>query len=171
MKRRVRRVVLAAMEQKDSRYSRPKFVTFALPTEPVATWEERESLRDLLKSRLPRARKVLEGHGMLGGVYVIEMTSRRVLEPPADGRSFGTWMWKHHPHVHMACVFPVLGKKAFRRASDSLIPMGLGRLNIRAFDDDDDADALKKLEWYIAKYLNKDGERLRSFGILRVKRG
>lgn len=159
------------MEQPEGRYAKPKFVTFALPVQELSeTWQCRENLKRDLDKRLPIARKTLAREaGVRGGVYVIEITSRRVL---ADGRgSLGTWMWKHHPHVHMVAVMPVFDLEKFKEVCECLLADGLGRLNVEAFDDDEDDESLKRLTWYVAKYLNKDGGRLRSFGILREKRG
>lgn len=184
MKRRVKAVYDAAHEMPGRRYRRPKFLTFGLPTGPSPRWEDREVLRRRLESRLPRAReRLMEELGVKGGVYVIEMTSRllplRTVPVPTTGRS-GHWMlwekqpigwWKHHPHVHMVVVAPHIKPENMAEACGVLTPMGLGRINLRALSSDTHkrAEAEKAVARYVAKYLNKDGGRLRSFGVLRKR--
>lgn len=180
MRRRVAAVYEAAEAMPGRRYARPKFLTFGLPTGTSDSFEEREVLQRTLQSRLPRARKKLEENGVKGAVYVMETTSRlmplEAVPIPTTGRS-GHWMlwgpqplgrWKHHPHIHMVAVAPYIKKENLDEFCGSLRP-GLGRINIKTMGSDEFTrdEARKKIARYIAKYLNKDGGRLRSWGVLR----
>lgn len=196
MRKRLKAVVTASESVGHWRYARPKFVTFGLPCDPSEDWSSRSGLLDRLKSRLPRARETLASHGVKGGIYVLEMTSRLLpLEAiPAPGRrgeegglilaprEQPVGRWKHHPHVHMAAVAPKKGPKGFKLFVECLTTQGLGRLNVKTFEqvrdvesgewrDATDDEAVKDLARYIAKYLAKDGGRLRSWGVLRTGHG
>ena len=182
MRRRVDAVYDAAGSMPGRRYARPKFLTFGLPTGLADSWEARAKLTRVLNSRLPRARERLEDRmDVRGGVYVLEVTSRLVpLTPvpiPTTRRS-GKWMlygeqpvgwWKHHPHCHMVAVAPFIKKELLKEKCEALMPLGLGRINLRTLGSDTHTkgEARKAVARYIAKYLNKDGGRLRSWGVLR----
>lgn len=186
MRRRVKAVYTAAESLPGRRYRRPKFLTFGLPSDVSARYEDRFALARILNSRLPRAREVLESSlGVKGGVYVIEITSRLVplgakLNPPMTRRCCGFTMtdevplltWKHHAHVHMVAVAPYIPKDDLKEACEALMPMGLGRINLRTMGSDDFTaeEAKDRIAFYVSKYLNKDGGRLRSWGILRNRR-
>ena len=186
MRRRVDAVYEAAGAMPGRRYARPKFLTFGLPSGTSARWEDREVLRRTLNSRLPRARAALEESlGVKGGVYVIEMTSRLVpleasLNPHTTRRCCGfSWVesdpplftWKHHAHVHMVAVAPFVKPELLKEKCEALLPLGLGRINLRSLGSDTHTkgEARKAVARYIAKYLNKDGGRLRSWGVLRKR--
>jgi hypothetical protein len=162
------------------RYARPKFLTFGLPSSTSGRWEDREVLRRTLNSRLPRARERLEEVlGVKGGVYVIEMTSRLVPLGARLGRCCGfeltdkvpLFTWKHHAHVHMVAVAPFVKRELLKEKCEALLPLGLGRVNLRTLSSDDytKGQAQKAVARYVAKYLNKDGGRLRSWGVLRSR--
>jgi hypothetical protein len=142
----------------DKRYSRPKLITFALPS--IITFDsEPTSELSSLKKLLPNARKILMDHGILGGVYVPEVTTRSY--------SFmGTRCYKHHAHVHMVAVAPYIHPKQLKRFSECLMPLGLGRINYVA-PKGHWKSAKRKVASYISKYLCKDNRRTSSFGIYR----
>lgn len=136
-------------------YSKPKLITFALPSENSYDYEEREVQKNKLRSLMPEARKLLREHGILGGTYVIECTSRLV-EP-----KYGLMMWKHHAHIHMVALAPWVPPKYFSEYCTMLMPIGLGRVNYKSPRD--------KLEVasYISKYLTKEKTRSVTFGCMR----
>lgn len=181
MRRRVKAVYDAAEAMPGRRYARPKFLTFGLPSSTSARWEDREVLRRTLNSRLPRARERLEEVlGVKGGVYVIEMTSRLVPLGARLGRCCGfeltdevpLFTWKHHAHVHMVAVAPFVKPELLKEKCEALLPMGLGRINLRTLSSDTHSrdEAQRAVARYVAKYLNKDGGRLRSWGVLRNRK-
>lgn len=175
---RMRRRVDACFDRSRSHgssYSRPKLITFALPSETSNSYTDRYEQIALLNSRLPRAREVLKTYNVRGGIYVIECTSR--LLPLADygqadpflGRGGHLYEWKHHAHVHMVAVAPYMLPEKFSNFCECLVDMGLGRLDVEPLHS-------KKYSWrqardkvanYISKYLNKDGGRCRTFGEMR----
>ena len=129
-------------------------MTFALPVSVSDFYSDRVELISQLDSLLPAARKLLKKNGILGGAYVIECTSR--LLPLDDGGAI--FQWKHHPHVHMVCI----GKyqKDIKAFCETLLPLKLGRINYEA------TRSRKKVGNYLSKYLVKDNQRSRSFGIV-----
>lgn len=142
----------------DKRYSRPKLITFALPSLLTFNPEPDSELQNL-KQRLPEARKILMDHGILGGVYVPEVTTRSSV-------FMGTRCYKHHAHVHMVALAPYMHPKTLKRFSECLLPLGLGRINYVA-PSGHWKSAKRKVASYISKYLTKDGRRTSSFGIYR----
>ena len=190
MRRRVKAVYDAAESLPGRKYRRPKFLTFGLPSGTSPRYEDRWELKRILNSRLPRARERLEATlGVKGGVYVIEITSRlvplatelRYPDDPEHGRCCGLrWRegrpplmtWKHHAHVHMVVVCPYIEPEEFEEKCASLLSMGLGRINLRSLSSKTHSkeEARKAVARFVSKYLNKDGGRLRSWGILRNRR-
>lgn len=142
----------------DHRYARPKLITFALPSTFTFNPEPDEELRKL-KSLLPDARQILQNWGVLGGVYVPEVTTRSSL-------FMGTRCYKHHAHVHMVAIAPYRHKRSLYKFSQCLLPLGLGRINYVA-PSGHWKSAKRKVASYISKYLCKDGRRTSSFGIYR----
>lgn len=148
----------------------PKLITFALPS--VETIEsDGEGEVQKLEKLLPKARKLLTSHGVLGGTYVIECTTRLVWSDLAVEKQ----MWKHHAHVHMVAIAPAIHKRKLKEFCEMLMPLGLGRINYKAprgkwvefpgvkFY----LTAEKQVAKYIGKYLVKDNRSSRTFGILR----
>ena len=159
MKKRLDKVWQISYEIEDERYSRPKLITFALPSIVTFDSSPDKELRKL-KSLLPAARNILQENGVLGGIYVPEVTTRSI--------SFmGTRSYKHHAHIHMVAIAPFVHKKHLKSFCEMLLPLGLGRLNYVAPSDKNWRTAKTKVAGYIAKYLNKDGRRTSSFGIYR----
>ena len=159
MKKRLDKVWQISYELGDQKYARPKMITFALPSIVTFDSSPDEELRKL-KSLLPEARSILQENGVLGGIYVPEVTTRSY--------SFmGTRCYKHHAHIHMVAVAPFVQKKHLKSFCECLLPLGLGRLNYVAPSDKNWRNAKSKVAAYIAKYLNKDGRRSSSFGIYR----
>ena len=142
----------------DKRYSRPKLITFALPSVFTFNSEPENELQNL-KQRLPEARQILQDWGILGGVYVPEVTTRSSL-------FMGTRCYKHHAHVHMVALAPYMPPRVLRRFCECLLPLGLGRINYVA-PSGHWKSAKRKVASYISKYLTKDGRRTSSFGIYR----
>ena len=138
-------------------YNRPKLITFALPSQRTMEYSDREKQIKLLDKKLPGARKSLISNGTLGGTYVIECTSRLV--PFNNG---GVLMeWKHHAHVHMVAVSNYVHHTKLPGYCEQLLPLGLGRINLEA------PMSYNKVANYISKYLAKENQRHRSFGIMR----
>lgn len=158
MVRRLNKVWQISYELGDRRYSRPKLITFALPSIVTFDSEPGAELRKL-KSLLPEVRKTLTDRGVLGGVYVPEVTTRSY-------EFMGTRCYKHHAHIHMVAIAPWMNPKSLKRFSECLIPLGLGRINYVA-PKGHWKSAKKKVASYISKYLCKDGRRASSFGIYR----
>ena len=165
MRNRVRKAFRIGRKH-GSYYSRPKLITFALPSLTSRDYEDRFRQLRLLNSRLPRARSILKDNGVKGGIYVLECTSR--LLPLDQGNLFE---WKHHAHVHMVGIAPYMRRDRFVKFSSCLLPLGLGRLNVEALaNKTHNADqARMAVSVYISKYLNKDGGRCRSFGEMRER--
>lgn len=158
MVRRLDRVWQISYDLNDRRYSRPKLITFALPS--LITFDQEPS-KELakLKSLLPEARKILMDHGILGGVYVPEVTTRSY-------EFMGTRCYKHHAHVHMVALAPFVHKSKLSDFCTILQPIGLGRINYVA-PSGNWRSAKRKVASYISKYLTKDGRRTSTFGIYR----
>lgn len=146
-------------EMNDKRYSRPKLITFALPS--MITFDSSPDAElSKLKSLLPKARKILLEQGVLGGVYVPEVTTRSY-------SFFGTTSYKHHAHIHMVAVAPYIHPKRLKEFCECLLPLGLGRINYVA-PKGHWKSAKRKVASYISKYLCKDQRRTSSFGVYRT---
>ncbi len=120
---------------------------------------------DLLKSKMPKAIKILQSNGILQGTYVPEVTSRESyceLEWPR--RTF----YKHHAHIHAICVAPKVPDDQFEQYSKQLEPLGLGLMNYQGIDSKVKVNNDKIID-YVTKYLTKDGLRRHSFGFKRIK--
>ena len=138
-------------------YNRPKLITFALPSQRTMEYSDRNVQISELNKRLPAARKSLISNGTLGGTYVIECTSRLV--PFSSG---GVLMeWKHHAHIHMVAVSNYVHHTKLKLYCEQLLPLGLGRINLEA------PMSYNRVANYISKYLAKENQRHRSFGIMR----
>ena len=158
MRRRLTKIYDTAESLDDWKYRRPKLITFALPSlwtfDPDGV-DELKQLRD----RLPGARKVLLEAGVLGGVYIPEMTTRCY-------EDIGGKVYKHHAHIHMVAVAPFIHSSKLSEFCEILLPLGLGRINYVAPRG---AGSKNKVASYISKYLTKDGRVCASFGIMRTK--
>lgn len=159
MVKRLKKIWSISYEMDDNRYHRPKLITFALPS-VVTENDSPEVELSKLKSLLPAARKILMDHGILGGVYVPEVTSRSYTV-------HGFTYYKHHAHVHMVAIAPFIHKTKLPEFCEMLMPLGLGRINYIAPRDRNWKKAQAKVASYISKYLCKDGRRTSSFGIYR----
>ncbi|AXH78476.1 MAG: hypothetical protein [Circular genetic element sp.] len=154
----------------DYRFRMPKLITFALPS--VETTDHDAEVEVLkLQKLLPAARQVLTSHGVLGGTYVLECTTRLILSDLATEEQ----RWKHHAHVHMVAIAPVFQGKKFREFCEILLPLGLGRINYKSPRGKWKKfpggrfylTAEKQVARYIGKYLVKDKRSSRTFGIMR----
>ena len=156
MRRRLTKIYDIAENVDDWRYRRPKLITFALPS--LWTFDP-DGINELkqLRSLLPGARKVLQEAGVLGGVYVPEMTTRSY-------QDIGGMVYKHHAHIHMVAVAPFISKNNLKEFCETLLPLGLGRINYVAPRG---VGSKNKVASYISKYLTKDGRVCASFGIMR----
>lgn len=142
-------------------YKRPKIITFGLPSSPTERSDSSVKL-NLLKSKMKDALVTLRHHGIRGGVYVTEMTSRLC---NLDYYEDGFMKWKHHAHVHMVCVAPFKNKESLNQLNECLKPLGLGYVYYEA-PRGHWKQAKKHIARYIAKYLSKQGHRKRRFGVL-----
>jgi hypothetical protein len=158
MVNRLDKIWRISYDLEDKRYSRPKLVTFALPSIVTFDSDPDAELRKL-KSLLPDARKILMDRGILGGVLVPEVTTR-------SSEFMGTVAYKHHAHIHMVAIAPYFHPKALKRFCECLLPLGLGRINYVA-PSGHWKSAKRKVASYISKYLCKEGRRTSSFGIYR----
>ena len=158
MNKRLGRIYDVAESLNEKRYLRPKLITFALPS--IWTFDSTgENQVELLKSRLAGARKVLLDHGVLGGSYVVECTTRSI-------NDIGGVAYKHHAHIHMVAIAPYIHKTKLKSFCEILLPLGLGRINYEAPRG---VGSRKKVARYISKYLTKDNRSCASFGIMRRK--
>ena len=138
-------------------YNYPKLLTFALPVQPSEEFEERNVQIKLLEEKLPKARKLLMKNGTLGGTFAIECTSRLA---NLDVYPEAFMHWKHHAHVHAVCVSNFVHHSKLKDYCEQLIPLGLGRINLKA------PRSYDKVAAYISKYLSKENQRHRTFGIM-----
>ena len=156
MNKRLGRIYDVAESLNEKRYFRPKLITFALPS--IWTFDDSGEEQVLqLKSRLSAARKVLLNHGVLGGSYVVECTTRLIDD-------IGGKCYKHHAHIHMVAIAPFIDPKRLKSFCEILLPLGLGRINYEAPRG---VGSRKKVARYISKYLTKDNRSCASFGIMR----
>lgn len=145
----------------DKTYRRPKLITFAIPSvESNLHIGEPEVVK--LNKLLPKARKILQEHGVLGGTFVVECTTRLIWSDLA----IEDQMWKHHAHVHMVALAPFMQRSKLIEFSKSLLPLGLGRINYVA-PSGHWKDAKAKVAAYISKYLVKEKRSSRTWGIMR----
>lgn len=141
-------------------YNFPKLVTFALLDEYYSRGEpseDRTTLLNKLNVKLPKVWKTLMNKGMLGGTFVLECNTKLIWSDLATEPQ----MWRHHPHVHCVAVSNFIHHKKIVEYSAQLLPMGLGRINLKA------AKAINTVADYIGKYISKDKVRARTFGIMR----
>ncbi len=141
-------------------YNYPKLITFALIDDYYQTgepYEDRKLLIEKMDKLLPGAIKLLKKRGTLGGTFVMECSTKLVWSDLATEPQ----MWRHHPHVHMVAVSNFVHHTKLKQYSEMLLPMGLGRINLKA------PKSAKPVASYIGKYLAKDGFRARTFGIMR----
>jgi hypothetical protein len=141
----------------------PKIITFGLPT----TWtfeSDPEVARKSLKRRLADARRVMQQYGILGGVYVTEVTTRSI-------EDIGGISYKHHPHVHGMFICPYVKPEHFQEFSLQLRSIGLGHMYIEAPRGKRHKGkyytAEQQVAGYISKYMCKDGGSSSTFGIMR----
>lgn len=147
--------------QQGSIYRRPKIITFGFPSEPTDRPVGDVELR-ALKSKMKEAIVTLRHHGIKGGVYVTEMTSRLC---NLDQYPDGFMKWKHHAHIHMVCVAPFKKQEALNQLNECLKPLGLGYVYYEA-PRGHWKKAKKHIARYIAKYLSKEGHRKKKFGVI-----
>ena len=160
MVKRVDNIYFFSMGFLNSTYRMPKLITFALPSQESESYSEREVQIELLKKKLKSARAILyEQGGVLGGTYVIECTSRLLPFP-----EYPLLTWKHHAHVHMVAVAPFIPRKHLPEFCGCLSPIGLGRINYKVPKNS------RAIASYISKYLVKDKNNSRTFGIMRKGR-
>lgn len=160
MRRRLDRIWRLCDEQTAQVYRRPKLITFALPSVPVDESTADQEIQRLNKL-LPRARQSLLENGVRGGTYVVECTTREVIDDQT-----GKMMFKHHAHVHMVAVAPFIHRDRLADFCTQLMPIGLGRINYVA-PSGRRRDAIASVASYISKYLTKEGRTSRTFGIAR----
>lgn len=156
MRRRLTKIYDTAEALDDWKYRRPKLITFALPSLWTFDRDGTEELKQL-QSLLPAARSVLIDNGIMGGVYVPEMTTRCYDD-------IGGKVYKHHAHIHMVAIAPFVSKDRLKEFCSILLPLGLGRINYVAPRG---VGSKNKVASYISKYLTKDGRVCASFGIMR----
>lgn len=156
MRRRLTKIYDTAESLNNWKYRRPKLITFALPS--LWTFDP-DGVDELtrLRALLPAARRALTKHGILGGVYVPEMTTRSF-------QDIGGTVFKHHAHIHMVAIAPFVNKDKLKEFCEILMPLGLGRINYVAPRG---AGSKNRVASYISKYLTKDGRVCASFGIMR----
>ena len=141
-------------------YNYPKLITFALMDEYYSIGIPSRARNKLLKKldkKLPKVWKTLMNQGTLGGTYVLECTTKLIWSDLAVEPQ----MWRHHPHVHCVAVSNFVNHKKLVKYCEQLLPMGLGRINLKA------ARHVNKVAEYVGKYLVKDKTRKRTFGIMR----
>lgn len=156
MVKRVDNIYFFAMGMSPATYRMPKLITFALPSVESESYCDREIQIELLKKKLKIARSKLYDYGVLGGTYIIECTSRLLSFP-----EYPLMSWKHHAHVHMVGIAPFVPRKHLKEFCEILLPIGLGRINYKVPKNS------RAIASYISKYLVKDKNNSRTFGIMR----
>ena len=139
-------------------YTKPKLITFALPSTISESYDDRNNQVKLLAKKMKKCLQILRTNGVLGGTFVIECTSRLV-EP-----EYGLMNWKHHAHVHMVAIAPKVPRAALSKFCEQLLPLGLGRINYKAPRG---KGARRKVASYISKYITKNKVHSRTFGVMR----
>ena len=148
----------------------PKLITFALPSVETIESDNSSELKKLNKL-MPKARELLTSKGIIGGTYVLECTTRLIWSDLAVEKQ----MWKHHAHVHMVAIAPAIKRNKLSEFCKMLMPLGLGRINYKAPKgkwveipgNRFYVTAEKQVAKYIGKYLVKDNQSSRTFGIMR----
>ena len=153
----------------------PAVLTITYPSEWTFNESPEGEVAALLKA-LPRARKIMQNAGILGGTYVVECTTRDsscMMEIPA---------YKHHAHVHMVAVGPYVNSSEWEDWCNMLTPLGLGRIwyekRSPGCDEDwcSDKRCRHKKDWkglrdgiagYISKYITKTARGCRTWGVMR----
>ena len=153
----------------------PAVLTITFPSEWTFNPTPEVEVAALAKA-LPRARKIMQNAGILGGTYVVECTTRDTsseMSVPA---------YKHHAHVHMVAVGPYVKSSEWEDWCRMLEPIGLGRIwyEKRAPGCDvqgcNDKRCRHKKDWkglrdgiagYISKYITKTARGCRTWGVMR----
>ena len=170
MRKRVEKII-DVCSTLDKEYSRPKLLTFAYPVQYSSNYQDRWELIDEMKTLLPKAQKILKKNGVIGGAYVIECTTRLLPFP-----EFPLMSMKHHPHVHMVGISPYVHRTNLDKWCQMLMPMGLGRIDYEAIKvkyineeghPEVDYSGRKKVSDYLVKYLLKNNQITRTFGVIR----
>lgn len=136
-------------------YSRPKLITFALPSSNSPNYEDRDLQLAELSKKMKPALKILRQNGILGGTFVMECTSR------LTELSEGFLHWKHHAHVHMVALAPKVPFDDLPKFCEQLLPIGLGRINYIA------PKKKREVAGYISKYITKNKVHSRTWGVMR----
>ena len=173
MRKRVNKIVDICHMLPD-KYSKPKLLTIGLPTRELGSIEsyatDREDMIEMLKIRWRRALRYLQTEwGLIGGVSVIECTTRL-----AESCNYpdGFMSLKHHPHIHMVGILPLIHRSKFKEFCSSLQQFELGNIDVeviavRNFEGEINHKSVRKVSTYITKYLTKDKQPCSVFGILR----
>jgi len=155
----------------------PAVLTITFPSEWTFNVSPDVEVAALAKA-LPRARKIMQNAGILGGTYVVECTTRD------SSREMGIPAYKHHAHVHMVAVGPYVRSSEWETWCRMLEPIGLGRIwyEKRAPGCDvewcSDKRCRHKKDWkglrdgiagYISKYITKQARGCRTWGVMRKR--
>lgn len=161
----------------------PAVLTITYPSEWTFESDPHVEVAALLK-RLPRARKIMQNAGILGGVYVVECTTRSSADICSDFSAADNPAYKHHAHVHMVAVGPYVKSSEWEDWCSMLVPLGLGRIwyekRAPGCDKDwcNDKRCRHKKDWkglrdgiagYISKYITKSARGCRTWGVMRKK--
>ncbi len=155
----------------------PAVLTITFPSEWTFNESPEVEVAALLKA-LPRARKIMQNAGILGGTYVVECTTRD------SSSEMGVPAYKHHAHVHMVAVGPYVKPAEWEAWCTMLVPLGLGRIwyekRSPGCDKDwcNDKRCRHKKDWkglrdalagYISKYITKTARGCRTWGVMRKR--
>jgi len=155
----------------------PAVLTITYPSEWTFNESPEVEVAALLKA-LPRARKIMQNAGILGGTYVVECTTRD------SSSEMGVPAYKHHAHVHMVAVGPYVKPAEWEAWCTMLVPLGLGRIWYEKRAPGCDIDWCKdkrcrhKKDWkglrdgiagYISKYITKTARGCRTWGVMRKR--
>lgn len=155
----------------------PAVLTITYPSEWTFNETSEDEVAALLKA-LPRARKIMQNAGILGGTYVVECTTRD------SSSEMGVPAYKHHAHVHMVAVGPYVKPAEWEAWCTMLVPLGLGRIwyekRSPGCDEDwcNDKRCRHKKDWkglrdgiagYISKYITKTARGCRTWGVMRKR--
>jgi len=155
----------------------PAVLTITYPSEWTFNESPEDEVAALLKA-LPRARKIMQNAGILGGTYVVECTTRD------SSSEMGVPAYKHHAHVHMVAVGPYVKPAEWEAWCKMLVPLGLGRIWYEKRSPGCELDWCKdkrcrhKKDWkglrdgiagYISKYITKTARGCRTWGVMRQR--
>lgn len=178
MKNRVQAIFDRCFSQK---MGVPAVITITLPSEWNDRSDSSKEVKELLRL-MPKARKIMKCHGIMGGSFVIECTYRSLYEYRRNENYQKEILWKKHAHSHMVAVGPYVDTKNWDDWCRMLEPLGLGRMwyekrapkcqeqgceSTKCRHQKDWKKLRNGIAAYISKYITKEAGRCRTWGVMR----